>query len=163
MPAPVQPWLHRRPLRPWFGLAASLVAGALAAALLLAVLTGWWVLGSPTANLGPATLWSALAGSTGTLRAALLAAPLLALALWGLRSRARVSPLEAFFVFALPWLAGVLVLACGLVQSLAGYAGFLAAAYGLQALVTWALFAYAAYPPYPRASRTRRPVPPSGD
>ena len=158
MPADLQPWLHRRPLKPWFGLAAALATGALLAALLLAVLTGWWVLGSPTANLQASTLWSALTGPTGTLRAALLAAPVLVGAMAGLRPRARLAPLEAFFVFALPWVLAVLLLLAGVFESLEGYAGYLATSYGFQALVSWALFIYAAYPPYPRSRRRPRAV-----
>lgn len=149
----IKPFMQRRARRTWSGLAFAGVVGAVATALIVALVAGQLVAGSLLAHASPAKL---LAATAGTLLAALagsiVVVPLLA---WRQKT-GRLTPLWALAGFLAPLLLALAGVVVGWPATLRLYAPYLLSVFALQALLSWSVFAYWSFPPY-SAKKARRP------
>ena len=162
MPAPIQPFWKRRARRPWLGCGIGGVVGALVAALAAVLAAGALYADSVVAHLGVGPILGAF---QSTLFAAFWGAVLVVPALIWRKKTARITPGWSAAFFAAPLIVAVLLAVLGLSQGLAENAAFLLPLFGFQALVSWGVFAYVAFPPYqlkPK-KRRRKPLPAQED
>lgn len=153
----IKPFFDRRPQKPWLGFFLGGLAGALITALGTALVAGLLVGGGLFAHAQPAKL---LAATGGTLVAALVGGVIVGPILWWVLPRYRMVPLKSFPLFLVPVIVACLGALAGIPGNLKTYAAFLLPLFTAQAVISWGLFAWLAYPPYgPKKKKKPRVVP----
>jgi hypothetical protein len=141
----VKPFLKRRPQQPWLGFFLGGVGGALLTALATALAAGVLSGQGLFAHAQPAKL---LAATGGTLLAAAVASLVIGPALWWGLPRYRIVPLRSLGLFAAPLALAGLGALLGIPSDLKTFAWFLLPVFTFQAVLSWGLFAWVAYPAY---------------
>ena len=149
----VKPFLERRPQQPWLGFFLGGFGGALLTALATALIAGVLSGQGLFAHAQPAKL---VAATGGTLLAAAVAGLLIGPALWWGLPRYRLVPLRSLGLFAAPLALAGLGALLGIPSDLKTFAWFLLHVFTFQAVLSWCLFAWLAYPAY-ASKRKKKP------